>query len=358
MSEITEEYLSEYITLEDLIASEFKVTKKIILVNSSLYTNEAFDYVLERADENESIVFITDQRQLYTHGGWYGGDVFEENLKSFTKILVSDSEENIKGSLLAETANETLDFRGEGGIDLSAEYDILHDKNIVRINYNLNSAVNESAIVELSEDIKLTLRVEDNKIVLKKYDGANVEFENTRILEYDSGTTFIGVKVKIKDPSKLTSIRAYADNNVRASYDASSMSVNAVIPANTDTTLYLDYVYDGISGSTSIKQLWGYGWCYGISEIDSTIFDSAIKNIEKEFKEKTIKISQPVGEYGWIAYPKSTELIFTDADTGIAGGWKKIGTFIKYSKNIEYQTYRTVNAGLGTVNWRITKKQI
>lgn len=350
-------YLNDKITLADLIASETKVTKKIVIVNSSKYTDEAFDYILELADQNESIVFVADLRQIYTHGCLYGGDVFEDSLKSFTKFVVANQDGEVVGTLLADSPNDAIQFMGEGGIQITPTYDALTDTSTMHIDYNLHEAIDETAVVEISNTIKLALKVEDNKIQLNKYEGADVEFGEVRVLEYDSVSTFIGIKLKLKDPNKLTFIKVTASNGLYPSYDSSTYTINAMIPTNMNVTIYVDYIYDGVRGSMTTKQLWGYGWYAGIDDINENNFEALPKNFEDEFKEKEITITQPTGYYAWFAYPKSAELIFTDVDTGIAGGWKKIGNFTKYSLGIEYQTYRTVNSGLGSVTWRITKKQ-
>ena len=133
--------------------------------------------------------------------------------------------------------------------------------------------------------------------------------------------------------------------------------LRGLVPANTDVNFTIDYTYDGANSTEHTMQKWGYGWYYGSTRITSDTFSDLVNGIEPEFEDKSIIINQPIGRYGWIAYPKEYELIFIDEETGIGGGWIKDVTFTKYSKRIEYQVYRTKNAGLGEVRWRITKKQ-
>ena len=352
------DFLYDKITYEELVASGTKIEKKIILVNSSKYTDEAFDYLLDLANNNESIVFITDKRQIYTHGEYYGGDIWEESLNYFQKFTLSNSSGQVTGSVSAMSSNDVLQIQGEGGIDLTADYDVLNDTNILHINYNLTTAVDHTHLVDIGNGINLSLAVdESNKISIKKYEGINIWFGELSVIEYDSPDAVIGVKVHIKDITKLNTISFTATNGVIPTFDYDTLTVSCVVPKNQNITIYADYIYDGISGTISVDQKWGYGWYAGIMEVNGNTFSALNKKYESEFVDKTVTIKQPVGEYGWFACPKRYNLLFTDIDTGLAGGWQKMSTFTKYSNSIEYQVYRTVNAGLGTVNWKITQKQ-
>lgn len=345
------------ITYEELLGSNVEIHKKIVVINSTKYTDEAFDYLLDIVDKNEAIAFIPDERQIYTQGTWFGGDVWEDTLETFSKFIVIDNEGNVSGSVVASSIKDVLEIQGGGGIEVRVEYDAFNDINRLHIDYKLGTIVDDSSIITLSTDEKLSLKTDNGKISLKKYEGKGVELGETMVLEYDTPRANIGIPVSIKDESLISAIQPSTNILTVVSYDAEARMIYALIPTNTDTTIFLNYVYDGIASSVSVEQKWGYKWYYGYINPTVDQFDSLANAIENTFEEKTISFTIPEGRYGWVAYPKEYDLQFIDADTGIGGGWIKMSTYVKYSKRIEYQVYRTTNAGLGDVRWKLSIKK-
>lgn len=347
------EYLYDKITLEELILSETKITKRIVVINSSQYTDEAFDYLLSLVDENESIAFISDQKQIYTLGTWYGGDLWEDKLKFFSKIILNNEYKNIINTINASDANDIIEIKGENGIELYSDYDMLKDVNVMHLKYDISQALNNE-VLNLNSN-KIVLKNENGKITLSNVNENAITINELNILEYDTNINNISLNINVEDNEKLKYLKVFNENNEEQEYVNVS---NIIIPIqiNENLKLIILYEYDNQIDTKQLEQKWGYGWTYGITIITEQNFIDENKQIENDFVEKTIEIYQPLGEYAWFAYPSKYELNFIDCDSGLVGGWQKMHKFKMYSKNIEYQTYRTTNAGLGKIKWKITKK--
>ena len=84
------------INLEEVQASVQSIDKKIILVDSSKYTDEAFEYLLDIIDESKIIAFIVNERKIYTHGEYFGGDLWEDSLFYFGNFQILDENDEAK----------------------------------------------------------------------------------------------------------------------------------------------------------------------------------------------------------------------------------------------------------------------
>lgn len=344
------------ITIDELLSSGIDKTKKIITINSSLYVDDAFDYLLELVDENEGIAFITDKKQIYTHGTWFGSDVWSDTLNNFSKFKLVSSN-GIESTINASEVEDYFTIKGEDGIVLKTEKNPLTEKSTIHLKYDVNEAIDENKYVDLGDAGKISLTIEEDKIAIKKYSAGTVSLEQPLPLEYDTEDTEIDIYVNVSNREKFEFIEVFSDNGYNISYDEQHYIISVTIPTNTDTEIGINYLYDGKYASRTVTQHWGYGWCFGTTEINEFNFENQHKNIENEFTDKEIEINQRADLYGWFAYPKNVDLSFIDEDSSIAGGWKKYGTFEKYSLGIEYQVYRTSHEGLGRVKWMIEKKQ-
>lgn len=343
------------ISLLDLLSVNTKVQKKIITINSSLYEDDAFEYLLRLVDENESIAFVTDRKQIYTHGTWFGSDIWEDTVKAFSGFDIVNADSSVS-SIKANDIDSVIGITGENGIELSVEQQKLTRKNILHIKYNVDSIIDNDNYVNIDND-NFTLGDENNKMFIKKHTYENVHLSEPDTLEYDKPDTNVQIKIYVDDIEKFTLENIFTDNAISIEYNENTNTIDALIKSNVDTKIGIEYYYDGSKFKTSVIQRWGYKWYHGTEEMNLSNFNLYSTEIEPEFVEKTIKLNQLLGEYGYFVYPKMYDIVFIDSDSSIAGGWKKIGKFVKYSKNIEYQIYRTSNAGLGDVTWHITKKQ-
>ena len=317
------EELGHVITLEELQEANPKINKRIVLVNSSKYTEEAFEYLLDLIDDCEAIAFVINERKIYTHGEYFGGDLWEDSLNYFSKYALLDDNNEISAQIYAQTSKDAIQFKGEGGITLYSDYDIKRDASTIHVNYDLDAAVDKTSVVKVDDNLSLALEVDGDKIALKK-------------------------------------LHITASGNSSPKYNISTMSIDVDVKNNTPVTIYVDYQdKNGFSLTESITQEWGYKYAYGSSA--NAIYENNINmflaNIENKFSEKTIDIDIKDGQYGWFVYPANIELSFIDVENGMTGGWKKHSIFWMYSQNIRYQVYRTENCGLGKTIWKLTQKQ-
>ncbi len=344
------------IGLEELQNTIQKIDKKIILVNSSKYTDEAYEYLLDLIDQNETIAFIIDQRQIYTHGEYFGGDLWEDTLNYFSKYVLLDDNNAIENQIYATSPKEGLQLKGEGGVYIYADYDIERASHTLHIKFQLESAIDKTSIVEVDNKY-ISLAIHNDKLALDYYDGVNIELEKPKTLEYDSGNTEVLISMHITNSEKLITLNVSASDNAIPMYNFETESVTMVVFNNTNTTLYVNYIDDYYEKTITTIQEWGYAYAYGIDSITETTFDSMKSTeFENEFYEKTIEIDIPEDLYGWFAYPADVELKFIDIDTGLSGGWMKSHIIYRYESDIQYQVYRTENTGLGQTKWRIVKK--
>lgn len=344
------------IGLEELQNTVQKIDKKIILVNSSKYTDEAFEYLLDLIDQNETIAFIVDQRQIYTHGEYFGGDLWEDSLNYFSKYVILDNNNEIESQIYATSPKEGLQLKGEGGVYIYSDYDIERDSNTLHIQYQLESAVDKSAMVRV-DDKYITLTTHDDKLALDYYDGVSIELVKPKTLEYDNGNTEVLIFMYVTHSEQLKKLNVSASGNAVPMYNIDTGNITMLVFNNVNTILYVDYGDEYMNRTATTTQDWGYAYAYGTNTITSTTFDSMKSTeFENKFNEKTIEIDIPENSFGWFAYPANVELQFVDIDNGLVGGWTKYGQFSRYESNIQYQVYRTENTGLGKTKWRIVKK--
>ena len=356
------EELGHIITLEELQEAQPKITKRIVLVNSSKYTEEAFEYLLDLIDESEAIAFVINERKIYTHGEYFGGDLWEDTLNYFSKYTLLNEDNEITSQVYAQTSKDAIQFKGEGGITLYSDYDINRDASTIHVNYDLDAAVDNSSIVKINDGLSLVLEVNNDKIALKEYEAPSIKLHTPPMLEYDSGNTQVTINVDITryEKIKLTDLRVTASGNSIAEPRLAERKINVMVFNNVKTNVFVDYQdLNRIQYSTSTTQDWGYRylWGSGANAINLTNQDLFNKSLENTFREKTISLDIKDGQYGWVAYPSSTPLAFIDMENGMMGGWTKYSTFTMYGQGIEYQVYRTENVGLGKTTWKLTQKQ-
>lgn len=344
------------INLEEVQASVQSIDKKIILVDSSKYTDEAFEYLLDIIDESKIIAFIVNERKIYTHGEYFGGDLWEDTLNYFSKYAILDENNKIKDQFFANSPKEAIELKGEGGVVIYNDYDIDRDANIIHIQYDLNAAIDESSYINIGDKfIKLTKH--DNKLALDYHDATNITLVKPPLIEYDSGSVATTIPVIVERGESLTKLEISADENGLPIFNTETGSISLLVVNNAVTTVTVVYGDDLITKEVSVVQEWGYAYAYGILGIIEDNFDSFKSDeIEKEFHEKTIELDIPENKYGWFAYPADTAIRFIDVDSDLAGGWTKSHVLYRYDRNIKYQVYRTEQTGLGKTKWKITEK--
>ena len=351
----------QLITKQELIDSGFMIIKKLVMVDSTDYTPEAFDYILELADLVGSIVFVSDSKKIYANGRYFGGDIFQADLLYFTDFITTNENGNITGISSAKHPKSTLNIKTKGHLQAKADYDETTGKNSIEFNYDLNSAVDTEQFT-MDSNAKYNLAIVDGKIKMIKYIPCGVNLSSLPILEYDSGETVVNVGVNYSGSKEITEVKVSCDpmyfpedpKRTIITEGTTNNNIILTIPNNTDVLVKVK-IKDGVSeAETSTKQIWGYGIFYGKGLLWN--IENMSKYLISNNPSKTIIIEQNEGEYGYFACPKEFNVVFTDVSTNLQGGWSRIDTFLHYSFNTEYQVYRTDNTGLGYVKWNVSKK--
>lgn len=346
----------QLITKQELIDSGFMIIKKLVMIDSTEYTPEAFDYILGLADLVGSIVFVSDSKKIYANGRYFGGDIFQADLLYFTDFRTLDENGVVTGVSSAKHPKSILDIKTYGHLKSFADYDESTGANSIDFYYDLNSAVDTEEFT-MDSNAKYNLAVVDGKIKMVKYVPCKITLSSLQILEYDLGEQVVEIAVKYTGSKPLQSFDLSLNYEPLNDYILEGTTQNKIIcriPNNTDIIFNIKYS-DGITFSEVVlKQIWGYGIFYGKG--NEWNIENMSKYIISDNPSKTITIEQNDGEYGYFACPKEFDVIFTDVSTNLQGGWSKIDTFEYYSFNTVYQIYRTDNAGLGYVKWNVTKK--
>ena len=108
------------ITIDEVKESNLFINKRLVLIDSSLYTDDAFEYVRTLIDKNEAIAFIIDTRKIYTQGQYFGGDLWEDMLFFFGDYRLLDENGEEITTLKAELMKEQLNISSSNHILISA----------------------------------------------------------------------------------------------------------------------------------------------------------------------------------------------------------------------------------------------
>lgn len=343
-------------TVDEVKANPPVIDKKFVLINHSLYTDEAFEYILELVNETDAVVFVSDTRQIYTHGEYFGGDVWDDKLVYFSTFQIfNDSDEEIS-KLKAELADDKLRLQGINNITLTAEeYYAAGDKvKILKIGYDIANSIDNSVFTIDDPTAQYNLEIKNDKIAVNKYIPIRVEVkENTNIFEYDNYPEIIDFDINIFGTSTYKEITGTSDNNASVSFNETYTKAIANVVPNSNTN-YLILYSDGINGGSAIyKQEFGYAVCWSNVEITKDNFNTLDRKIMKYSCECEFFVDQEDDKFAWFACPKECTPTFIDNYSGLAGGWKKYSEISIYSLNMEYTIWRTENYGFGLNKWTI-----
>lgn len=345
-------------TVDELKANPPQIIKKFILIDSSLYTDEAYEYLLELINETDSIAFIKDTKRIYTHGQYFGGDLWEDTLCYFGQFQIIDSNsDELIATIQAEVANDSIRFASANNITIIAEDEYVHGNKIktIKFNYNLEDTVNTEKVSIDDPTAIYNLEVIDKKLKINKYVPIRVEVPESNEIELDTNIESIKFPIFIYGTSENKNIYVTTTSGDEATVTDDMKWVESTIHKNLDTDFLIVYSDEQTEGYVHHVQKFGYGLLYSNTEITKDNFFSVNRYISSSSCSGTIVISQGDDEYGWFACPSVFNPLFTDHITGLVGGWKKVKTLTAYSDNISYDVWRTENAGLGEIIWDISK---
>lgn len=345
-------------TIAEVKANPPQLIKKFILIDSSLYTDEAYEYLLELINETDAIAFIKDTKRIYTHGQYFGGDLWEDTLCYFGQFQILDSNsDELIATIQAEVANDSIRFASANSIRIIAEDEYVHGNKIktIKFSYDLEENVNTEKITIDDPTAIINLEMVDKKLKLNKYVPIRVEVPEASDIELDTAIDKVKFPIVVYGTSenKNISVTTNADDFAVVSDDMKW--VDSTIHQNLDTDFLISYSDEQTEGSFHHIQKFGYGMLYSNKEITEDNFFEVNRYVSSTSCGGTIVITQEDDDYGWFACPSFFQPIFTDKMTGFAGGWRKVRRFSAYSAGIQYDLWRTDNTGLGKVVWAVNK---
>ena len=349
------------VTKEQLVANPPEIFKKFLLINSSMYTDEAFEYLLELVNNTDSVAFIQDTRKIFTHGEYFGGDLWEDSLFYFGNFQILNDQDELITEIGAEKQKETLRLKGINNITITAEEIYNYDGKFKVINFGYDIANSIDTSVFKGDDLtaEYNLEIKDEKIHVNKYIPIRVELEeSTNVIEYDTKINEITFPIKVfgTDENRNIFISSSTNDEVIISEDYNTFTTNIVNPVSEDVKFLILYNDSKIQGNIIYTQKVGFGLIYSNTEITVNNFKTLDRHINYNNCDTEIVLDINDDEYGWFACPAQYNIVFIDRDSNIGGGWKKHNNFTVYSLNMLYTVYRTEQSGLGHTKWTVKTK--
>ena len=364
----------EKITKTTLIENDAKVTKRFVLLDSTQYDEEAFEYALSLVTAAGSIAFISDRNLIWAQGQYFGGNVMDDSLFYWSTIRCMSENSNEIQELLPSGRDAALEIRTDRFINVSTSSDSEANTNIIDLSIKTYDIVNQEP---MTLDSNATYRLgtdADGRIALIKYIEPTLTYSTFMPIEFDSGDTLITFTIRIDGTDVLTvfeiaatSSSAYVNtSNVIQTVnriDERTMVITAMIPNNTQIAFAVHYGDAKIEKTDYMMQNWGYGVYYGHALLaDDYIFSKDSLHDISILQNKyvmhtpyavTITIRQAPNEYAVFACPADWHPSFTDTSIGMQGGWHIRESIYVYSTLTKYYIWETDQRGLGDITWMI-----
>ena len=343
------------ITVEELKENPPKIEKKFLLVESSLYTDEAYEYLLELINETDSIAFIRDKKKIYTHGEYFGGDIWEDQLFYFGNFQIFDSTtEEIVANLKAEVQSETIRFSGINNIQIIPEEEWVNGTKYqtIKFGYDIANSIDTSEFTIDDPTSIYHLEIKDEKISVSKYTPIRVTADELNIIEYDTPIDNISFNINVFGTDNDKNIFVTSSNGDVITLENNTVT-STIVKKNIDIDYLIIYSDSRVQDSIHNIQRYGFGNFFSNEEITPDNFNTLDREVKLDTCSCEFSIDLGDENFGWFACPSIYNPIFIDKDTNIGGGWKKVKTINLYSINLEYSVYRTENSGLGKTTWKV-----
>ena len=343
------------LTIEQLKENPPVIEKKFILIDSSLYTDEAYEYLLELINETDSIAFIRDLKKIYTHGEYFGGDIWEESLFYFGSFQILDSNDELITSIESEIRNETLRLRGIENIKIipSVEWKNGVKYKTITFGYDIENSIHKTPVTIDDNTAEYNLDIKDGKIFIDKYIPIRIETPELPLLEYDSETSSLEFNINILGNDQEKRVIITSDQAVITLSDDYKTVYTNILNPNINVEYLILYSDSKTQGAINMYQKYGFGNFYSTNQISKDTFKSCDKYISDDSCKGIFTLNIGEEEYGWFACPSFLKPKFIDKDNNICGGWKKDSYIYIYSMNMEYIVYKTENSGLGLTTWEV-----
>jgi len=341
---------TQKINVEDI--QNLIIYNKFVRIESSKYTDEAYEYIKYLVNQERAILFDKDTKRIYTLGEYYGGDELKENLLYVSKYLSIDLDDEVLDELNIINNSDILAFKGKGALDVKL---IKGKYNTVELEYNLNKCINDS-IYKVTDDKEYGLYVDENgKVALKEYIYPDIEIFDSPMLLSDPPTKSLTLTIKgTVHFEDWTRFDVEAKNCTFNSYDTHNGTLNVTFKRNEDGELIIRYSDGKTSKTYKYVQKWYKEATYGLFDGQNYIEYGKVY-----FTDDNIDpfITDQRNLYGaYVIIPSEIKPIFFDNSTNTIAAWYKVNNIIL--DNIHYTVYHTQNNGLGKVEWKIKNKKI
>lgn len=342
--------INNKISIDDL--QGIQITKKFVKIDSSKYTEEAFNYILQLIDQEQSILFDEYTNRIYTLGNYYGGDTLKENLLYYSHILSIDINDQLIDEITAKVNSSALAFRGNDGIIINTSS--TQDYDVIDIRYDLKSKLSNDTISINSKDYTLSIG-NDDKLGISEYIKPKLLIDDSSLYYDDYNTDVIDKQftLEIESSVKLEDFKEYEISGVDCevlSYNDSSILVR--IQHNKDANVLFKYD-DGITNDEiTVPIKWQLKCYYGITDRYDIWQTISSYNISDSIIDNEFEINQTEDEmYGYFKCPEGYHPMFIDKKRNIQGAWHQL--YYEYINNTKYVVYLTDNNGLGIVTWKV-----
>lgn len=346
------------LTLSEIQNNPPLINKKFLLINSLFYTDEAFEYLLSLIDSTDCVAFITDKKQVYTHGEFYGGDIWKDDLFYFRTFQVFDNDLFVS-DINADSINDVLKINASDNIKVTVEEEYIGEKTVktLKIGLDIDNLIDETPFTIDDPTAILQLKYENSKILIDKYVPIRVEISDNSndLIEYDNhDIETISFKVNIygTELNKNVNVTTVANEDIQILGNV----VTSSIKSNNDIDYLILYSDGKTEGNIHYIQKFGYAVVWSNIEINENNFYGLDREVLKESCKCKFDVLCDDYQYAWFACPSSYTPVFIDLDSGMRGGWKKEKTITVYSREIEYTVYRTENHSLGNIRWAVIDK--
>ena len=344
------------ITLEELQNMNVQIDKKYLLIDSSIYTDKAYEYLLSLVDQTESIAFIYDRRLIYAQGKYFGSDIWKESLMYFGNLTLVDplTGEDVT-TVSAEYMNENLRIKTDGTIKIETEEEFKGGLSLksLKFSFDLKNTINDENIT-LTNGEQISLNCDSGKIKLINYKPISVKADNPELIELDSSIEEISIPLIIEGTNPIKELNVYTSPVQDYRIDENNI-LHSTISLNKDQYFTISYNDGEEYGVLNIIQRYGVGLFYSTTEINNSNYMDCNRVLSYNSCDCEFILNQTEDRYGYFACPSDYKPIFKDEKSGFVGGWKKVRDLYLYSIKKNYTLYRTENGGLGKNKWIVSE---
>lgn len=348
--------INSKITLEELQSMNVQIDKKYLLIDSSIYTDKAYEYLLSLVDQTESIAFIYDRRLIYAQGKYFGSDIWKESLMYFGNLTLVDplTGEDVT-TVSAEYMNENLRLKSDGTIKIETEEEFKGGLSLksLKFSFDIEKTVNKDKII-LSNGDNISLDYSNGQIKLLNYIPLSISVVEPELIELDSEISEINIPLLVKGSNKIKEISIYTSPIQDWSIDANNV-LHSHLFLNQDQYFTLSYNDGETYDVLNITQRYGFGLFYSTDEITISNYQDCRKILSYNSCDCEFTLNQTSDKYGYFACPSTYKPVFKDERSGFVGGWVKVRDFQIYSTRKQYTLYRTENTGLGKNKWIVSE---